>query len=301
MMRGAALIAMALYHASWDLHAQGLLGVDPVNHPLFMGAARSIAATFLSLSGVSLILAHDKGIDWKAFRKREIQLVGAALLVSIGSAMMFPQSWIAFGILHHLALAAVLGVLLIGQTNAVLIGLAAISFSLPKFVTSDLLNGRMFEWLGLSAVVSPANDYVPLFPWFGFVLAGMIIGRWWLRSGAWQTRMSREPQAKATKALTLLGRHGLLFYLLHQPIMIGIMSAALALGLLEPHHTTEQNFTGACMRDCSVENPDAKACKRLCSCLYVELKDLPMMSARQGSEVSVADEQRIRSALAMCR
>ena len=74
-LRGAALIAMALYHTTWDLHEQGLLSVNPVSHPAFMWSARIIAATFLLLSGVSLTLAHPERINWKQFWRREAQLL----------------------------------------------------------------------------------------------------------------------------------------------------------------------------------------------------------------------------------
>ena len=160
-LRGAALIAMALYHTTWDLHDQGLLSLDPVSHPAFMWSARIIAATFLVLSGVSLTLAHPERINWQKFWRREAQLLVAALAVSVGSYMLFPQSWIAFGILHHLAAGSLLASLLLYRSTPVLLGLALLCLFLPQLATHEALDGRWLEWIGLSAHVSPANDYVP--------------------------------------------------------------------------------------------------------------------------------------------
>jgi uncharacterized membrane protein len=301
VLRGFALIAMALYHATWDLHDQGLLAVDPVNQPLFRLSAQIIAASFLTLSGISLTLTHGDQVHWPKFWKRERQLLLAAGLVSLGSYVLFPQSWIAFGILHHMALAGLLGVVLIQQPKFVIMGLALISFVLPSVATSAHLNGRWLEWIGLSEQVTPANDYVPLLPWFGFVLSGLLLG--FALQAVPQARaiMAPKPQSRVGKGLVTLGQHGLMFYLIHQPVMIGAISAAIALGIVEPVRTTANQFIGACERDCAVENPDIKACKKMCGCLYEDLKDLPMMSARRGGEVSAADEQRIRAALTKCR
>ena len=296
-LRGAALIAMALYHTTWDLHDQGLLSVDPVTHPAFMWSARIIAATFLLLSGVSLTLAHPERINWKQFWRREAQLLAAALAVSLGSYLLFPQSWIAFGILHHLALAALLATHLLYRSPIVLGAIALLCLLLPQVAGHALFDGRWLEWLGLSVHVTPANDYVPLLPWFAFVVLGLLVGRG-LKS---RIPAQAAETGRAGRGLALLGRHGLLFYLIHQPLLIGLISGLVALGALEPVHTTPQNFTGACERDCAIENPDAKACKRLCGCLYQELKDLPMMSRKSNGALSIEEENRIRAGVELCR
>jgi uncharacterized membrane protein len=64
------------------------------------------------------------------------------------------------------------------------------------------------------------EDYVPLLPWFGVVLVGIAVG-WWvverrLRASQWVSRASAQ-------WLIWLGRHSLLVYMVHQPIMIGIL------------------------------------------------------------------------------
>lgn len=292
-LRGTALIAMAVYHASWDLHAEGVSAVDPVNDPLFKWSARIIAAVFLLLSGISLTLAHRQAVDWPRFWKREAQLVAAAIAVSAGSFVLFPQSWIAFGILHHMAVAGLLGLAFLHRPTPLLLLAALLCLALPQLAKTDLLQGRWVEWIGLSEHITPANDYVPLLPWFAFVLLGMGMGRW--------IRAITVPAIRWPRALKWLGRHGLVFYLVHQPVLIGLISGLLALGVLEPVTTTPQQFMQACERDCGVENPDAKACKRMCGCLYQELKDLPMMTRKSTAGLSEEEEERIRASVRLCR
>src|SRR4051794_23570982 len=68
--RGIALLAMAVYHFSWDLSFFQLI-VTPVGaDPTWKWFARVIAGSFLSLVGVSLVLAHPTRIGWRAFLKR---------------------------------------------------------------------------------------------------------------------------------------------------------------------------------------------------------------------------------------
>ena len=68
------------------------------------------------------------------------------------------------------------------------------------------------------------EDYVPLLPWFGVVLVGIGIGNWLTqrRLTAMQ-RMSRD----SPRWLIWLGRHSLLVYMVHQPIMIAALWLAL--------------------------------------------------------------------------
>ena len=73
----------------------------------------------------------------------------------------------------------------------------------------------------LRSEVRPSNDYNPLLPWFGMVLRGIAIARIvprdkWPR---WQ------PHDIVTRMLALIGRHSLLFYLLHQPVLLGTLWA----------------------------------------------------------------------------
>ena len=91
VLRGLALIAMATYHFTWDLEFFGYAGPGTASMGPMTWYARGIASTFLVLAGVSLVLAHQAGINWPSFRKRLAMVAGAALLITIGTFFAMPR------------------------------------------------------------------------------------------------------------------------------------------------------------------------------------------------------------------
>ena len=73
-----------------------------------------IVSLYLFCAGLGQAAAVDQGQDWRRFWKRWAQVAACALLVSLGSALVFPGSWIAFGVLHAMALMLILARLLSG-------------------------------------------------------------------------------------------------------------------------------------------------------------------------------------------
>jgi uncharacterized membrane protein len=218
-MRGTAICLMIVYHAAFDLNWFHIINAD-FNHDRFWLASRDlIVSSFLLLVGVSLVLAHRAGNSPRQFWRR-IALVGAcALLVTLGSYVTFPKTFITFGILHCIVVSSILGWPLVRYPRAALItGIVVIvvgaAIGVPLF---DL---PWLNWVGLMTFRPATEDYVPLLPWFGVVLVGISTG-WWLldrRKQALQ-RISRA----SPRWLTWLGRHSLLVYMVHQPIMVGLL------------------------------------------------------------------------------
>ena len=63
--RGLALLAMAVYHLSWDLRWFGLVDWPVDSSRGWRIFAGLIAGSFLVLVGVGLVLAHGRGIRWR--------------------------------------------------------------------------------------------------------------------------------------------------------------------------------------------------------------------------------------------
>ena len=111
-------------------------------------------------------------------------------------------------------------------------GLAAIV--LPELVTpllqqqgwGLLIDSRWLNWLGFVTGKPPTEDYVPLLPWLGVVWWGLAAGQWLL---ARHPGVVQAPVGAPGRALARLGRWSLTYYLAHQPVMIGLLSAWLAL------------------------------------------------------------------------
>ena len=218
-LRGAAICMMIVYHAAFDLNWFHIISAD-FNHDRFWLSFRDlIVSSFLLLVGVSLVLASRAGISPQRFWNR-IALVGAcAILVTVGSYVTFPKTFITFGILHCIVVSSILGWPLVRFPRAALmVGIvvivAGVAIGLPLF---DL---PLLNWVGLMTHKPATEDYVPLLPWFGVVLVGISIG-WWLL----KRRMHdlRQISRASPKWLTWVGRHSLLVYMIHQPIMMGLL------------------------------------------------------------------------------
>jgi uncharacterized membrane protein len=218
-LRGTAICMMIVYHAAFDLNWFHIISAD-FNHDRFWLSFRDlIVSSFLLLVGASLVLASRAGISPKRFWRR-IALVGAcAMLVTVGSYVTFPKTFITFGILHCIVVSSILGWPLVRFPRAALIVgivviLVGVAIGLPLF---DL---PWLHWVGLMTHKPATEDYVPLLPWFGVVLVGVSIG-WWLLER--HMHDLRQISRASPKWLTWLGRHSLLVYMIHQPILVGVL------------------------------------------------------------------------------
>lgn len=221
VLRGWAIWAMFAYHFSFDLNYFGWVQQN-FNEQLFWLTCRAIIlSSFLFLVGFSLALVNQTNMQWKIILVRISKLVLCAVLISVGSFLVFPKSWIFFGVLHHIVVASFLGLffLRLGALNLVLGAtfiLLGIAFKIPVFDMPAL------QWIGFMTHKPITEDYVPIFPWFGVVLLGIYIGNKFIK-GSFPKLKLYKAQSKFLRALEFSGRHSLLLYMIHQPIFIAIL------------------------------------------------------------------------------
>ena len=108
-LRGAAIVMMIAYHFLFDLNYFGLLKQNFYQDAFWVAARSVILTSFLTLVGISLTLAADSGMRWPRYGRRLALIAACATLVSVASYLMFPASWIRFGVLHFIVVASVLG------------------------------------------------------------------------------------------------------------------------------------------------------------------------------------------------
>ena len=226
-LRGVAIVWMALFHFCFDLNFFGYL--HPYQRfqfdPFWTVQRTCIVTLFLLCAGMGQAVAMDAGQGWPRFWRRWAQVAGCALLVSIGSALMFPRTWISFGVLHGIAVMLIVVRLIAPPLLArgaagegALVVLAALAIALPRWVHHPVFDSRWTNWTGLVTHLPFTEDYVPLLPWLGVMLAGVLLGHRLLR---------QRPQAlagtvpAALRPLAVLGTWSLTFYMLHQPVLIG--------------------------------------------------------------------------------
>ncbi|UOM33688.1 DUF1624 domain-containing protein [Acuticoccus sp. I52.16.1] len=213
--RGVAIVAMVIYHGSFDLMFFGHVDWPVTTSPLWRGFAAGIASTFLFLVGVSLVAAHARGIRWRPFLTRLAWVAGGAAVVTLGTAYAMPVP-IYFGILHAIALFSLLALPFVRAPVALTAAVALAVFALPHVWRDAVFEAPWAYPLGLAPQMPITFDYEPVFPWFAVTLLGVIVGR------VVRLVPGRGRAGPVWEAIAVLGRWSFPIYLLHQPVLFGI-------------------------------------------------------------------------------
>lgn len=244
-LRGFAVFCMVFYHGFYTLAFLMGRSWGEWLYRFFMPAEPWFAGLFIFIAGISSNLTHSNLV-------RGVKLLGAALLVTLATAIAVPDELIVFGILHFLSVCMIAFGLLqllrrrLGRTEEPPFRLwpvvvCAVLFIVTRYLASGYLqipfvlrvflpSGWYQAWLAPLGLPGPgfsSADYFPLLPWCFVFAAGTVVGRL-AKAGkfpAW-TYPSRVP------FFSFLGRHALLIYVLHQPVIYG---AALLVQALASH------------------------------------------------------------------
>ncbi len=228
LLRAVAIVWMAAFHFGFDLNHFGLIEPRQNFHrdPLWTTQRTVIVTLFLFCAGLGQAVALHALQGWPRFWKRWAQVAGCAVLVSAGSALMFPRSFIFFGVLHGIAVMLIL-CRLAAPLRLWLVPLGALAVALPRFVQLPAFEQPLLSWTGLVTKKPITEDYVPVLPWLGVMLWGLAAGQWLLQHRrAWLA----GPIPDVLQPLATLGRWSLSFYMLHQPVFIGLLMAGRGLG-----------------------------------------------------------------------
>lgn len=227
-VRGIAILMMIVFHTVFDI---SFFLIAPVNVAtgFWRYFALATASLFLLVVGISLVISHARSSAKnsgfalaKKFLVRGAGIFAFGLLVTLATWLYLHEGFIIFGILHLIGVSVMLSVLFFrfGKYN-ILIGVL--------FIAGGFFIGSVHGpvWL-LPLGVQPASfssfDYTPLIPWFGVVLAGIGVGEFLYSGGVRQFTVPDIP-ALLVQPLAFLGRHSLLIYLVHQPVIILLLAA----------------------------------------------------------------------------
>lgn len=218
--RTIAIIGMVIFHFARDLEIFGLLPYGTTLFGPWAWFARGVAGTFLFLAGVSLWLAHGDGIRWPAFWRRFGILSLAALAVTTATFIAMRDQFVYFGILHSIAACSLIALAFLRLPAALTAACAVAIWAIAAF-SPDIFFTQWAAPIGLSAEVRGSMDLVPLIPWLAPCLLGLAFARAFAH---------RLPRAAPSRAMTLLawpGRHSLVIYLVHQPILMAAIWSVL--------------------------------------------------------------------------
>ena len=227
---------MMLYHACWDM--MFLFGIWMDWYAGMPGRLwqQTICWVFILLSGFCVPLGHRT-------LKRGAQVFAAGALVTVVTLVFMPEDRVVFGVLTFLgsamlltgvlepllkkippaaglAVSAVLFALYSACSASAGWALAGCASALPQALVCELLYSVF--WLSTRRWFY-STDYFALLPWLFLFWAG-----YYLHKAVGRRRM--EPLRRSVcPALGWMGRHSLLLYLLHQPVIYGVLSAAAVL------------------------------------------------------------------------
>lgn len=235
-LRAVAMLWMTAFHFAFDLDHFRLIDQDFHRDPFWTWQRTAIVSLFLFTAGLSQAVALEQtrglGQGWPRFWKRWAQVAGAALLVTAGSMVMFPQTFIYFGVLHGIAVMLIvvrltagwgvwlwpLGALAIGAKLLAPVVIAAV----PALA---VMNSPGPNALGFISQLPVTEDYVPLLPWLGVMWWGVAAGQWAMQHRPHWLGAADAPATGLKRGLVTLGRWSLSYYLLHQPVLMGLITA----------------------------------------------------------------------------
>ena len=230
-LRGIAVVAMILYHFSYDLAYFGLFDVGFFRSGLGLNLGRMIGGSFIFLAGLSLTLSYrraDSGAPGRGlFRKyllRGGRIFSYGLAITLLTWIFLPNEMIVFGILHLIGASIVLAYPFLNlRLPNVALGLVCIVFGL--LLRGLDVSNPWLVWIGTDPTFFML-DYWPVFPWFGVMLLGVAAGNT-LYGGREKRSARQSPRSPAVRPLAsplaFLGRHSLPVYLVHQPILLAAL------------------------------------------------------------------------------
>lgn len=205
-LRGLAVVWMVIFHFTYDLKVLGFIQLD-MSSGFWYAFPRVIAFTFLFCVGFSSYFVHKKAVRWDFVRKRSLVLGVSALVISVSTYIMFPSQWIFLGTLHCIFLGSILVAPLVRYPRLSW-GLMFVILFLQYVLDYDI------KWVS-SLFNRPSMDFIPIYPWFWAILLGLNLAPY----------LSRRDYLNRFKipGFHFLGTHSLKIYLLHQPLIFGIL------------------------------------------------------------------------------
>lgn len=216
-IRGFALINMIIYHALWDV-----VYIFDVNISWYKNLPgyiwqQFICHTFIFLSGFCFSMGKNK-------LKRGLAVFASSIIICAVTLLFMPDSRILFGVLC-----------LIGSCMLILIPFENIIKKINPYIgfiifmtifvlTKNIPDkswefGNLFTaYLGFPHGSFRSVDYFPLVPWLFLYVCGLFMYMIFCKHN-----LLRFLSTIRIKPLEFIGRHSLLIYILHQPVVYGLL------------------------------------------------------------------------------
>lgn len=230
--RGIAILMMIIFHTVFDLSFFAIYPVDAATM-FWRYFAYATATLFLLIVGISLVISHDRAAVKlsgfplvQKFVLRGAGIVARGLLVTLATWLYLPQGYVVFGILHLIGVSVLLSPFFF-RLKAWNIPAGILCVLIGWFVTSHISlpsPSILLLPLGIHTPSFWSVDYTPLFPWLGVVLIGMGAGAFLYAGATRHFTLTPLPDC-FVRPFSFLGRHSLVIYLVHQPVIILLLAA----------------------------------------------------------------------------
>ena len=207
-LRATALVLMLVLNFVTDLNHFGIMNTETGDQWWWL--ARIAASLFVGISGVSYFLAHRLEYDFTKTSGRTKRLIFWAFVITIITYIFEPSAYVRFGVLHLLALASIVA-FPVARKPEFALGIGLILLIIPLSSNSNLV------WLGLRETGFLAVDYFPLNPWLGIFFIGLALASRIYPEGKPLTEIQWPEK------WLWFGRNTLTIYVIHQPILIGLL------------------------------------------------------------------------------
>lgn len=238
-LRGLFILLMVFYHGCYNL-----VEIFRLDMPFFY----SFPMRFLQLliAGDFIFISGCVSRYSRSNLKRGLQIFGCGMVLTIVTALVLPDQIILYGVLHSLGFSMVVFALTqkfldkvhptlgLVACTAVFLGTYFVASGLIGFppvaapLPAALYSTPYLFWLGFPGPDFFSSDYFPVLPWLFFFLAGSYCGVF-LKQGRFPAWVYRPH----INWLARVGRHTLLIYMLHQPVLYGVMTGLFY--LIRPH------------------------------------------------------------------
>ena len=204
---------MVVFHLLFDLKEFEFVDWKTPDGPGWKQWRELIVSMFLICVGISLTYSHKNGLNWRRIGKRFLLLALSSGVVTIATMISHPESWVFFGILHFITVASLVSLPLLRLPQlSLILGLLLLIVVSLGWIPSHWPYYALFPNLPQYTV-----DFVPLFPWLSLVWLGIWLGH--------RNLIVKDPlKCLPIKAVSVyISKHSLLIYLIHQPILIGML------------------------------------------------------------------------------
>jgi len=209
--RGIAIILMITFHTIFDLSYYYGMNIN-YSSGFWYYEGKLSALTFIFLSGICSNLSRNT-------IKRGIQIFLWGMLLTITTFLINKSLYIKFGILHFLGISILLSPLFKNMNEKLLLIIGTFIIIISNYIDKITVNFPYLFPLGLPDQNFASLDYYPIIPYFGVFLYGILFYKIFYSKGKKLIKKDLK-----NNPITYLGQHSLTIYLIHQPIIIFILS-----------------------------------------------------------------------------